>query len=61
LGLDYLQRRNERMKQVTQEEIQAAAQIYLQPEQVIITTVSKADAVRGQLEEFGVVEVRDVQ
>jgi zinc protease len=61
LGLDYLQRRNERMKQVTQEEIQAAAQTYLQPEQVIITTVSKADAVRGQLEEFGVVEVRDVQ
>jgi zinc protease len=60
LGLDYLQRRNERMKQVTQEDIQRAAQIYLQPDKVIITAVSKAEEVRGQLEEFGAVEVRGV-
>jgi predicted Zn-dependent peptidase len=61
LGLDYLQRRNERMKQVTKEEIQRAAQAHLQPDKVIITAVSKAEEVREQLEEFGAVEVRDVQ
>lgn len=61
LGLDYLQRRNERMKQVTKEEIQRAAQTYLQPDKVIITAVSKAEEVREQLEEFGAVKVRDVQ
>lgn len=60
LGLDYLQRRNERMKQVTKEEIQRAAQIYLQPDKVLITAVSKADEVREQLEAFGAVEVREI-
>ncbi len=61
LGLDYLQRRNERMKHITKEEIQRAAQTYLHPDRVIITAVSKAEEVREQLEGFGAVEVCGVQ
>lgn len=61
LGADYVTKYRDRIKAVTTADVQAAAQKYLDAENLIIVVVGKADEVKEQLQEFGEVEVVEIE
>ncbi len=59
LGMDYLEKRNERIKTLTADDIRNAARKYLNTENIVITVVSAAGEMSDQLAEFGEVMIQD--
>ena len=53
MSMDYLNVRNEKIKALTPEDIQKAAQKYLDTENIVITVVTQSDEVIEQLQQFG--------
>jgi len=61
LGADYIAAYRDKVQAVTVEQVKAAADKYLDPDNMVIVVVGKKDAVIEQLKEFGEVEVMEIQ
>ena len=60
LGADYISNYRENVQNVTLEQIQEAAQQYLDPDNMVIVVVGNKDEVISQLEDLGVIEVLEI-
>ena len=60
LGDDYISTYRDKVQAVTLEQAQQAAKEYLDPDNMVIVVVGKADEVLDQLKEFGEVEVLEI-
>ena len=60
LGENYISTYRDKVQAVTLEQVQAAAKKYVDPDNLVIVVVGKAEEVLDQLQEFGEVEVIEI-